>query len=123
MVFVDENKTITVKFNRLGVYSIRRVLRSEELRVLDWWPRKTFTPNGDGINDTFNIRIDNPWDSNIHGYIYDINGTLVVELQRDGDVLTWDGNDAAGNPAVKGVYLYQLKGEGKTFSGTVVLAR
>ena len=87
--------------------------KSKKRRYIDW------------KNDTFNIKFDNLWESNISGFVYDINGTLVgeFEIDRDGDFLFWDGNDVNGNPAAKGVYIYQLKGEKKTFSGTVVLAR
>jgi len=122
--YIDEsNQAISLKTEHIGSYRVQRVLRAAELRITAIWPRKTFTPNGDGINDTFNIQFENPWESNIHGYVYDLNGTLVTEFMRDGDKLYWDGRDDNSATVKSGVYIYQLRGENKTITGTVIVAR
>jgi gliding motility-associated-like protein len=121
---IDEtNQSMSLNTEHIGIYRIQRVLRAAELRITAIWPRKTFTPNGDEINDTFNIQFENPWESNIHGYVYDLNGALVTEFIRDGDKLYWDGRDNNSSTVKSGLYIYQLRGENKTINGTVVVAR
>ena len=39
-----------------------------------------------------------------------------------GTTLIWDGTDNAGAVAPGGAYVYRIKGEGKTFTGTVAVA-
>ncbi len=38
------------------------------------------------------------------------------------DTLTWDGK-AGGRTVPRGVYIYQIKAEDKTFNGTIVVVR
>ena len=38
------------------------------------------------------------------------------------NTLTWDGM-MNGRVVTSGVYIYQIKGDGKTFNGTIVVAR
>jgi gliding motility-associated-like protein len=64
-----------------------------------------FTPNGDGINETWIIpSIDNFPDAVIR--IYDRN--LKQIIQYNGLDPDWDGNDSNGNPMPAGAYLYLI---------------
>lgn len=61
--------------------------------------------------------------------ILDLSGGTVATLQPGGpgaptpDSLKWDGRDASGNLVPAGVYIYRIDGEGKSFTGTLVLAQ
>jgi gliding motility-associated-like protein len=64
-----------------------------------------FTPNGDGINETWIIpSIDNFPDAVIR--IYDRN--LKQIIQYNGLDPDWNGNDSNGNPMPAGAYLYLI---------------
>lgn len=88
-------------------------------------PAKVFTPNGDGINDEVNFVFENPGESIVTGSVYDIAGAYVADLAWSGDnvSLKWDGRDRGGSFAREGIYVYQIKAEGKVINGTVVVAR
>jgi gliding motility-associated-like protein len=65
-----------------------------------------FTPNGDGLNDTFL-----PKNSDvilIRTQIYDREGHLVSEVEA-ADRGGWDGNFLDGSPAPQGVYIYRME--------------
>jgi hypothetical protein len=74
------------------------------------------SPNGDGINDHFELRyallkLTAPAPS--HLYIYDLNGRLICPLdgglQLNGNqVYRWDGLGDGGNRLVPGLYIYRL---------------
>lgn len=83
-----------------------------------------FTPNGDGLNDSFgavtaglqNIELD----------IYDRSGRLTHKINTLDD--RWDGNMPSGSPAPVGVYFYSLLALGQnnqtyTRNGSVSLFR
>jgi hypothetical protein len=88
-----------------------------------------FSPNGDGINDVVYLVIENPKQSDVSGKIIDMGGAEVGILRPAGtgaptaDTLMWDGRDPSGNLVPPGVYIYQIRGEGKTITGTMVIAR
>ncbi len=42
---------------------------------------------------------------------------------RSPDALAWDGRDKTGHIVPAGVYIYKIEGEGRTFTGTVVVAQ
>jgi len=93
-------------------------------------PDKIFTPNGDGWNDYFEIRYDNPYDALVKGKIYDIKGRLVANMKKDESKeiprLIWNGNDLNNNPVVGGLYIYQVEVSGpenKVVEGLIVLVR
>jgi gliding motility-associated-like protein len=83
----------------------------------------TFTPNGDGINDLFNVTITNL--KTYHIQIFSRWGQLVFESK---DLLnSWDGN-YNGKQATWGVYYYVIEGEGSDNaivkrSGSITLIR
>lgn len=123
---------LTVSFNTAvqGVYQIRQYDVATEL-TLDKaavFPQ-IFSPNGDGINDLIYFVIQNPKQSEVSGKIIDMGGAEVGVLRPAGagaptaDSLMWDGRDSSGNIVPPGVYIYQIKGEGKTITGTMVIAR
>ena len=93
-------------------------------------PTRVFTPNGDGVNDTFTLVCNNPAGNIIaEKKIYDLTGAEVADFQVIGDetaplvTLVWDGRDHAGNIVRSGVYIYQIQSEGKVINGTIVVAR
>jgi gliding motility-associated-like protein len=77
-----------------------------------------FTPNGDGVNDFFNL----PFDGFKSFQITITNrwGNVVWDRQRDNakPLLLWDGTDDGGSDCTDGVYFYLLTGEMK--GGTMV---
>ncbi len=88
---------------------------------------REITPNGDGRNDTVEFLFDNPQFSAITGTIYDLKGHLVSSMlpctdQPAAQCLMWDAK-SNGRIVPGGVYVYQIKGEGKTYTGTVVVIK
>jgi len=88
---------------------------------------REITPNGDGKNDTVEFMFDNPLFSTISGTIYDLKGHRVSGMLTCADqpawqCLMWDAK-SNGRIVPGGVYVYQIKGEGKTYTGTVVVIR
>lgn len=82
-----------------------------------------FTPNGDGLNDSFSINANNT--ESIHIQIYNRWGQLVFEGAND--KVAWDGN-YQGSIAEEGVYIYHVKAIGLNkksyeYNGTITLIR
>jgi hypothetical protein len=87
---------------------------------------RIFTPNGDGFNDKARLEFDNPEQLPVTGTVYDLNGARVADLKPGSNptsVLLWDGKDGDGQTVAGGIYIYQIVFEGKTATGTVVVAR
>ena len=130
---VDEQRgELSIKSAQpLGKYQIRNVLRASDFVLNQLTPRKIFTPNGDGVNDDIFLFMENPKDSSItQAKIYDITGTEVADFEQgmvsgaSGIIsLKWNGRDTSGNYVRSGVYIYQIKAEGKVLNGTIVVAR
>ncbi len=70
-----------------------------------------FTPNGDGSNDTFFLKVQNV--SDIHMFIFDRWGNQVYESTSNTGNITWDGKTASGKDMPVGTYFYTLKASGK----------
>ncbi|MBA3680178.1 MAG: gliding motility-associated C-terminal domain-containing protein [Bacteroidetes bacterium] len=70
-----------------------------------------FTPNGDGNNDTFFLKVQNV--SEIHAYIFDRWGNQVYETTSNTGNITWDGKTASGKDMPAGTYFYIIKATGK----------
>lgn len=94
---------------------------------------RIISPNGDGRNDTAIFCFDNFADSEVDGRIYTLLGSEVAKLSRvraglagcPGGLgpqhMIWDPRSSG---AVRsGVYVYQIKSEGRAFSGTLVVVR
>lgn len=83
-----------------------------------------FTPNGDGLNDSFGPLTSGIISLNMD--INDLNGRLIYSIKTvDG---RWDGNMPSGAPAPQGVYFYVCNAMGNnnhlyTEEGTVSLYR
>ncbi|RMG77923.1 MAG: hypothetical protein D6714_19060 [Bacteroidetes bacterium] len=81
------------------------------------------TPNGDGMNDTWEIEdVQNFPDISIH--IYNRWGALVFDTK--GYQNDWAGTDNSGNPLLSGAYYYVVElndGHGITLTGPITLVR
>ncbi|MCX5785346.1 MAG: gliding motility-associated C-terminal domain-containing protein [Elusimicrobia bacterium] len=119
-------QTVTVHSAFPGRYQIRTLARSSGVSFgVKEISNKVITPNGDGLNDYVVFTLDNPQDSDISGKIYDLSGAFVADMRpgtQIADTLTWDGK-SGGAVVPRGVYVYQIKTEGKTFNGTIVVIR
>jgi len=83
-----------------------------------------FTPNGDGINDVFQIKGTPITDFNL--YIYDRWGGKIWSTHNY--ETQWDGTDESGNPVPVGSYMYQITGTDYrrfpvSYKGTVNVVR
>ncbi|MDO8806674.1 MAG: gliding motility-associated C-terminal domain-containing protein [Elusimicrobiota bacterium] len=121
-----EEQTITVRSALPGSYQIRSLVRAGGVSFgVKEMSNKVITPNGDGLNDYVVFTLDNPKDSSFSGKIYDLTGALVAEMRpgtQIADTLEWNGK-AGGSAVPRGVYVYQIKAEEKTFNGTIVVIR
>jgi hypothetical protein len=92
---------------------------------------RIITPNGDSLNDIGIICFDNFADSEVEAKIYTLLGAQVAVLRK----VNARGGCPAGNreqyfefePRAlglrNGVYVYQVKAEGLSFSGTFLVVR
>lgn len=128
---VDETlRTVRFETGLPGVYQVRFYQKADGLSLdrASVFPR-VFSPNGDDRNDRVYFVVDNPRGSGVTGRILDLSGGWVADLQPGGaeaptpDSLAWDGRDKSGHLVPAGVYIYKIEGEGRTFSGTVVVAQ
>lgn len=122
----DSSKSVISLFTqRAGVYQLRKALQANTFEIVQTWPKKIFTPNGDGKNDEMNFLYNNPKEVPVSGEIFDMRNAKVATLSpgKDGSSLLWSGKDDNGQDVPKGVYVYQIKADGNTFNGTVVVAR
>lgn len=92
-------------------------------------PKRTFSPNGDGVNDCWEIL--NSSQPNTEGckiYIFDARGREIrVADAPFANNCVWDGN-SNGSPVPEGVYYFVLKcdnsqGSQMSKSGSILLAR
>lgn len=97
------------------------------------YPR-IFSPNGDGVNDVVYFEVVNPSLETMEGRILDGTGSLVADLKAvpavpppsgdpDAEMWVWDGKDGNGVAVRTGVYVYEMRGGGKTVTGRVVVAK
>ncbi|MBK6524933.1 MAG: gliding motility-associated C-terminal domain-containing protein [Crocinitomicaceae bacterium] len=77
-----------------------------------------FTPDGDGINDTFSFDF---WAQAVATFECTIVDRWGVTVHIMNDIADhWDGTDFAGNPLPDGIYFYTYSGtatNGDTFAG------
>jgi len=127
-VDADRNSVKTFT-NHLGRFQLRVSKRSDKFSVFEGPIPKIITPNGDGLNDFCQWTFDNPNEYAPSGEIFDIRGRKVADMKLGLDIsnnsgtLSWDGTDLNGRFVAPGVYIWQIKAEGKVYNGTVVVAR
>jgi gliding motility-associated-like protein len=80
-----------------------------------------FTPNGDGINDFFEIDINNRLQECTEVRVFNRWGLPVFE--SDGNYHIWNGHTLNGEEAPPGTYFYVFNINGKEFNGSVQLVR
>lgn len=89
-------------------------------------PKRTFSPNGDGLNDCWEIL--NSSQPNTEGckiYVFDARGRNIKEADAPFENnCVWDGN-SNGSPVPEGVYYFVLKCDDSQLSksGSILLAR
>ncbi|MEK7287942.1 MAG: hypothetical protein AAB091_05235, partial [Elusimicrobiota bacterium] len=122
----ETEKNLTSWDRRTGPYALRQSLGTTEFTILSIEPRKFITPEGQYPYNQFTVRFSNPRDSQLNdARIFNLEGAAMAEFTRgaDGSSYYWNGRDYEGVIVPSGVYLYQIKIEGKVFNGTVVVAR
>jgi hypothetical protein len=124
---VDTNaQTVTVASPNLGIYQIRALFRADgAVFDLSNISGRVVTPNGDGLNDNIIFTYDpGPRNAVVRGKIYDMTGAFVADMEAGlvPNTIVWNGK-MNGRAATSGVYVYKIEGDGKTYTGTVVVAR
>ncbi len=122
-------KTVSVKVNHFSLYGVFEINDESSNNVENYRPReKIITPDKDGKNDY-------AYFSGIMNYAAALNSndSTVVEINiynlknQKIRVLSsteiWDGLDDNGEQVENGVYIYQYKLDGKTVTGTIVVAK
>ena len=119
-------QTVSVESPNLGLYQVRSLFRAAgAVFDLSNISGRVLTPNGDGLNDVVIFTYDpGPSNAPVSGRIYDVNGSFVADMVPGlvPNTITWNGR-MNGRPAASGVYVYRVQGDGKTFTGTVVVAK
>jgi gliding motility-associated-like protein len=88
------------------VYKVIKVELPSKLEVPN-----VFTPNGDGSNDVFFLKVANV--SEINAIIFDRWGNKVYESNSSTGNIEWDGKSSAGKELPAGTYFYIIKATGK----------
>lgn len=118
---VLDSKTYRVTAYKSGNTTITSTSNyAEVIPPLHIYIPSAFTPNGDGLNDTFGVKGEGI--RNYHIYIYNRWGEKLFESTNPKQ--QWDGT-YGGQPAQQGVYTYQLfasgiESKGKTGIVTLV---
>ncbi|MBL4624714.1 MAG: gliding motility-associated C-terminal domain-containing protein [Flavobacteriales bacterium] len=94
---------------------------SEFTQYVDLNPASIFTPNGDGINDVFQITGNFDLTGCVDLLIYNRWGTMV--FSSSDNYASWDGRTFAGEEVPDGVYFYILEINGMIFNKSVTLSR
>ena len=103
-----DNKVYRVTAHKRGNTTITSMSNyAEVIPPLHIYIPSAFTPNGDGINDTFGAKGEGI--QNYHLYVYNRWGQVIFESTNPNQ--QWDGK-YAGQPAEQGTYVYQLFASG-----------
>jgi gliding motility-associated-like protein len=89
-----------------SVYKVIKVEMPSKLEVPN-----IFTPNGDGSNDVFFLKVAGIAD--IHAILHDRWGNKVYETTSATGNIAWDGKNFQGNECAAGVYFYIIIATGK----------
>ncbi len=122
------NQTLIVQTPYLGQFKLITAERPNSFSFnAAGISNREITPEVPGKNNTVEFAFDNPKFSQITGQVYDLQGHLVSGMQACtdeplGQCLMWDAK-AGGRIVPGGIYVYQIKGEGKTYTGAVVVIR
>ena len=118
---VSEDKLYRITAYKRGNTSISSTSNYAEVtHPLHIYIPSAFTPNGDGLNDTFGVKGEGI--KNYHLFIYNRWGEVLFESTNPKQ--QWEGS-FSGQPAEQGTYVYQLfasgiESKGKTGSVTLV---
>gem|GEM_PF-5782494 len=84
-----------------------------------------FTPNGDGLNDTYVVKFTNGGSEAVRMRIYNTQGREVITIEGTANTpLVWDGRDKDGDECVANPYLMILERGGEIVKrGKVYLVR
>ncbi len=95
------------------------ILTFEDYYTLN--PPNVFTPNGDGVNDLFEINAGHRLFNCSEVHIYNRWGQLM--FKSAGPQHVWDGRTFTGQQATEGVYFYTVNVNGQQMGGSVTLMR
>jgi fibronectin type 3 domain-containing protein len=119
-------QTVTVESPNLGKYQVRALARANgPVFDVSNISGRAITPNGDGLNDVVIFTYDpGPNNETVSGSIYDVMGSHVADMTAGQvpNTLVWNGT-ANGRTVGGGAYIYRIRGGGKTYTGTIVVAR
>lgn len=127
----DRNaQTVNTVSPVLGHYQLRTASKASALSLekSNVFP-SLFTPNGDGFNDQVYFVLDNPNGAAVTGEIFDLMGRHIATLPAPSQplgpatTLTWIGLDSQGSSVPSGLYVYRIKGDGTTLTGTIAVGR
>ena len=127
--YVDPlQQTVAVRTPNLGNYQVRALARSQnfDFDVSNLYG-KVLAPNSTNNRAVFQLQ--NPKYSAFSGKIYDVRAKYVSDMavctdftSWGSDCLQWDGR-SNGQVVPGGVYIYQIRAEGKVFNGTLLVIR
>ena len=104
-------------FEEIGEYSITQIVTNEfgckdtSIRSLEVignytvYVPNTFTPDGDGFNNSFKPKMSNVKEENYQFLIFDRWGELIYQTEEMND--EWDGN-FQGTPVIDGIYVWKI---------------
>ena len=85
---------------------------------------RTFSPNGDGLNDFVFFDLNNSGGEPMSGKIFDIHAADVSDIEILSPVrMRWNGKDRSGRAVPDGAYIYQIKVGETRVTGTVVVVK
>jgi gliding motility-associated-like protein len=116
------NVSPATEYNQAGTYTVSLYVskgncRDTAMRVIKVdVPSKlevpnVFTPNGDGNNDVFFLKVANL--TEITALIYDRWGNKVFESTSNSGNIEWDGKNLSEKECASGTYFYIIKATGK----------
>ncbi len=105
--FSRKYRVTAYKYGNPSVFSLSNEV--EVIPAMTIYVPNTFTPNGDGLNDTFGITGEAIRDFNL--VIYNRWGEMIFETTNMNE--RWDGT-FKGKTAPQGAYAYSLSAQGPT---------